>query len=473
MRDLPGNLLKLVAVLVVGYVVARVGFHYYVKNQLKEATNEVAAYAIVKYETLETDIDGSVNISKVTVTPLGQDQSINIQSVYLTGPTLLQIIHDYLPLLGNAGLPSYGRIRFEDVSLPLRGSLSDQLDATMQEANGGRLDVCGVQGLVSVAMARNLGRSMLHGDANASYRYDAKSKMINGDFFFGVRDMQSVGLTFEFANVSPEMLSGQQPQMPSISSMTLKFAIDPDYGYDVSDYCAAKNGVSIEDYQLLLADQFVRQQRGYGIELGWGLQSTVKQFYKDWGEVELLINPASPLNPMGLLMLGPEKLLDSLGLELTLNGQLITDLDLKISEAKGRVSALLIPPKKVFKAKKRRAVYQSVYRQVPVSSLSRYVNQSVIMYTRNGAKRTGVLVTLDADTARLDQRQPGGQFSSYVPIHEIERVDVLFKELVPQKSTTPKAKTEQAKANSRDQSTNEQGQADAAQSADEGAADQQ
>ncbi|MGV6826883.1 MAG: hypothetical protein ACWA5Q_07895 [bacterium] len=447
MRDIPGNIMRLLVVLVAGYVAARVAVHFQVKDDLKDLTNQAAAYATIDYKTLETDLDGSVDIGDVTIVPLGQTQPVKISMVHVRGPNAFEMARAKIPFLGNPGPPAYAKMSFKNIHLNLDGALADELDSMLQDGVTNDSGYCGIHGITSVGMARNLNEKAVHADASMSYRFEQGASRISGDMDFNVRGQQSMGMAFKLGNVSAAMLEGTATQIPTIESLSIRFGVDPIYGEKVARHCAGKLRVSIDDYKLLLADQFVRQQANNGIELGWGLQTAVQRFFRDWGEVELAANPPSPINPMGLMMVSPNKILDSLGLEMTVNGELITDLHMRIGEATGRISQLVRPQQpKAEKPRERRKVYQMVYRERPAAQIQEYLYRDVIITTANGQQRRGGLLAIEDNIARLEQRKNGGQFTAHVPLDDIAQLQVLLKEEVVQPSATPQTETEQTEA---------------------------
>ena len=172
--------------------------------------------------------------------------------------------------------------------------------------------------------------------------------------------------------------------VPTIKRLEMNFLLEPRFGKDVSLYCAEKRGISVAEYEEWAANRLIREITAGGVRLGPGLQFAIKDYYTNWGEIELVMSPPNPLNVLGLLFIPPHKMEETLGVQLTVNNRMITDLSFRLQKD----GALFVKEDKKRKpppAPKPR--YKMVYQSVPPGSLGQHIYREVRLQLRNQPER--------------------------------------------------------------------------------------
>jgi len=131
----------------------------------------------------------------------------------------------------------------------------------------------------------------------------------------------------------------------------------------------------------------------------------------------------------------PEDIPGLLNLQLSVNGDAVTDLSFSFYEGHqldvgSKFETLFAQPgaapaprpnreKKVVR-------YETHYHVVPVSGLKKYVGEEVRLQTSSGKARLGFLVNIGSNVAHVEQRLHGGKFTMQVPVGSITKAEVLL-----------------------------------------------
>ena len=434
------------------------GFYYFVKSRVDAFILEAAPRAAIRYETLDTSLGGRIALGNVSVLPTGFDESISVRSVQLRGPDVFSYLLAHLPVLGEKGAaPEFLNLVLRDMKLDISGDRAASLDEKLAKANAEAArnrDVCKPGGTASFSQLQELGVEQLRGDSRMGYRHIARTQKLYVDFEGEFRGMQKLSLSMELNNVPA--LDMRKTMGVALANLKIDYYVEPQFGQRIAEYCAGKRGLSPEQYSELLADEMIREMSRNGIILGYGLTWALKNYIKHWGNLMIELSPPRPVGMVSLMNVSRAELSEKLGLQLAINGQLVTDLYFSIQED----APLLRKPgtegrKKVVKPPVR---YRWEWRKVSLGQLSSYLDHRVRIRTVSGVVHEGKLVRTGGNRVSVQKKISGGKFIAHLIPKNIRSVQVRVKVKVePEKSAAEEAAAEQTGAE-KAQAATEQGE---------------
>jgi hypothetical protein len=420
---------------VILWAVAHWGFYYFIKLKLDHEILQAAPHAVIRYQDLSTSLSGKINVESITVIPTGMEQSISISAVHVIGPDALSYLMDQIPGLGSGkGIPKRLVIAARQIQLDISGDKAQQLDRIVAADNPQLVqqrDICRPGNGSSFVQLQELGFEHVSGDMKASYHFQPGLRKLYADFNVDVKDMQRLELSLILDNVSA--LSAETMMGVLLEQFKISFDYIPEFGRQTVAYCADKRGLEPKQFQLLMVDDFMMELREKGIVPGIGLTSALKEYLTNWGNLTIDIRPAQPMNMFALMAVSRagEKIPDKLGMQLVVNGRLITDLSFQIRENSpftgsdgASANEKKAPP---------RPEYVWEYHKVAVGNLSGYLDHKVIVVERGGRTHEGVLVEVKGGRVSIQKRISGGKFTAHILQSSVVSAKVEVKVKVPPK----------------------------------------
>ncbi len=430
----------LIGMPIILWAIAHWGFYYFIKTKLDQEILQAAPYAVIKYQNLSTSLSGKIDVEGITVEPVDIGHGIDVAGVYILGPDALSYLMDRIPGLGS-GEAAPARLRFvaKQIKMDISGDKAQQLDKMVMADNpqlGKERDLCRVGGGSSFAQLQELGFDNILGDMKASYHFQAASRKLYVEFSVDVKDIQRTELSLTLDNVSS--LNSQNALTVLLERMKLSLDYIPEFGRKMVDYCAQKRGVEPEQFKLLMVDDFFSELRSQGIIPGVGLSGALREFLSNWGNLTINIRPAQPLNMLSLMAISKsgEKMLDKLGMQLLVNGRLITDMSFYIRKNTSLISSNNASTEEKKAPPKPKYVWE--YRKVSVANLSGYLDHRVIVVERGGRTHQGLLVDVGGGRVSIQKRVSGGKFTAHLQQSGIVSAKVEVRVKVPVKESTSK-----------------------------------
>ena len=292
---------------------------------------------------------------------------------------------------------------------------------------------------MSLSLLKDMGRDYLTGDGRLFYRYDEEARRLTGSIELSLPDIQSLTMGLALENVSPHALEYGMPGMPWLADFRLTMQIDPEFGQEMAAYCAGKSGKTVAEYKEYAAGMFMQSLADNGIELGRGLEQAVRSYYGDWGEIDIIVKPPIPLDILTLMLRPPENIEETLGLQVAVNDQLLTDLGFTLNQA---TNPFVPEAEKEKKAPVARPRYRMVWKEIPPSQLLNYRDRRVRLHIADRPVRKGVLIGVEGNSVLVEQRVPGGKFTAHVPMRKIYRAEANVMVRTNPTSTPEKSETE-------------------------------
>jgi hypothetical protein len=410
------------------------GFHYFVKSRVDAFILEAAPSAAIRYDELETSLGGSITLSRVQIVPTGFDQGASVGVILLKGPDVFSYLFGHLPLVGKEGPPDFLDLIMRDLVVDLSGGKAASLDEAFARTNpevASNRDVCKPGGSASFSQLQELGVEQLRGNTRMGYRHISQSQKLYLDIQGEFMGLQKMSLSLELNNVPA--LDVRRTMGIALANLKLAYYTSPDFGHRIAEYCGEKRGLAADQYSELLADEILRMISQDGIILGYGLTWALKNYVENWGELSIELSPPRPLGLVSLMNLPRAELPEKLGLQLAINGQLVTDLYFSIHDSAP------LPWKSAGKAEKRiikpRIRYRWDYRKVPLGGISSYLDHKVRVRTADGVVHEGKLVGTGANGISIQKKISGGKFIAHLSPANIRSMQVRIRtKVVPEKS---------------------------------------
>jgi hypothetical protein len=414
-----------VAVIGVAYGITKGVMYYRVHNALEELALRASPYGDLEYGAIDTSVSGKVAVSDIVFRPAGVDADVRVAKVRVAGPDAWFFVRPDVLMGGKgASMPPRLHMSAEAISVPVDvewPSGPPSLDTPTQA------DTCAGQPASDPELLRSLGLEELIVDAEMGWLADESKLELSGDFAFDVRGLQSMQASFTLADTSLSALQGGQV-MPTLGGFELSMRLDPQVGERLVAICAKRLGLKPEAYrERLIAEQRMSAEAA-GVRLGPGLQFALDTFYRQWGEVQLVARPQSPLGVMSLAFLPPDRIADQLGLTLRVNDTMVTDLSFTLalgeSGSAAGWAALFDDGARSAKPRAVRPRYQRVWQGIAPQTLPQYVSREVRVYSADRPMRTGTLVAVANGVAEVQQRLHGGRYTAHVPLAGVTRAEV-------------------------------------------------
>lgn len=430
--------MKLKNVLLVPMVIGLVAYggvkgylYYKVKQGLDRMTAMAAPFATLKYGGIETLLSGVLSVTDMSVTPVGAAVGIGIDRAELKG----RGVEFLLDVAGGFTMdqpPEQLHLTLNRMRIPMG---SDYLDAFGLKASGQQHAMCSLGGLLAQTGVEQLGFQQLVSDASFRYHYNQRAGEINVVMDYAMAGLSALSMEMGIGGVPQPgvLVSGAVPQ---VRQMVIRYQVDQGYTERVIDSCAKQAGENRASFISSLFNQesayFVRN---LGFVPGEGIRFTLRHLLTQPGELRIALSPEGPINPAVLSAYKPQDLLRVLGVDVSINGQPVTDLSFTLPEGEDRLASLFsdgaasrAEERVQGQAKGNPAakLVRTRFIATPLGELQRHIGRDVRVF---GADRDepqqGVLVAMKNGQLDLEQRLHGGRMTLYIQTNRIERVEVL------------------------------------------------
>ncbi|HHI77408.1 MAG TPA: hypothetical protein ENJ94_09560 [Gammaproteobacteria bacterium] len=403
--------------------------HLRVKLAVDNLITDLADRARIEYRDIDTRFDGSASVKGVVIEPHGLKEPITVEQVRIRTGDLGYFL-DLDALFGKAQRrPDQLFLQAEGIRLPLDDAILAQLrpPGALQPA-----DAACTPGAVSLQQFRAMGLKFLEADVVAGYRFDREHETLDLEMEVDLQDVERIEMALTLGDIVPEDIEARRLARVRLVQAELAVDLNPQFARRWVAYCAQRRQLSPEAFVEAQIAEAHRQQAAAGVTLGERLQQALDDYSRNWGELRLSIRPAEPLPMLRLATTEPERLVQTLGLRLTLNGQPVQPLELHIDpqrlagEPPGEAGAELSPPPAP-------RGYRLERRFVPagVGNLGDLLGRKVRIWPKGDPVREGVLIAVVDGDALVEQLMSGGKVVAYVPLKKIERIEVEEVKKIP------------------------------------------
>jgi len=403
------------------------GFMYYkAKRSVDEIVQAAAHQADIRYVDISTDLRGAVTVSGIDVQPLGYDDALSIASLRIASDDPMFFFRSSDWEAGGAAPPSSLSFAVSGISLLLSSDFMRELARVEGDAS----QPCAEGLQISPQLLRSIGFSEIGMDLDGHYRLNEAARTLELGLNMELHDIESMRIEATLAEVDTEALaSGALPQV-SLGGLSAAVRVTPEFGQKALNVCAAGTEQAASGWSEQLAAKALEGFEQQGLVLGSGLAGAVQRFYREWGEVKLVAAPRQPVGLMSLMFLPPDRLADTLNLQLSLNGSPIADTSFSWQGPAAQDLSALLGAEQADGAEStptqpRRIIVRRKYEAVAVSDIARYVDHQVHIKPRGQPLREGLLKRIRGGSAEVEQSLHGGKFTVYVPLEDIESLQAL------------------------------------------------
>ena len=419
-------LLIVVLVPALSYAAVKGLMYYNAKRTVDDAVMAMMPHATVTYSGLTTEITGAVSVDDIAVLPLGLDESstVRVDRVRMASDDLLFFLRNDRWQPGESAPPKNLGFEVSGVHLPIETAVLASPELVGQAATDG----CKKGLQVDAAMLRGMGFEQLNLDASGYYRIDEANKTLELSMDMDVHDVQSMRVAATLTDVDVEGLAQGAAPALNLGRLEVGMAVSPEFGRRALKHCARGSEDDIAVWSERLAQQALQEFEQGGVQLGSGLVGAVKRFYRDWGEFEITAKPAQPVGLLSMMFVPPDRLAETLNLSMRLNGDLITDTRFNwVGPQAGGLAALFGEQQGASEpAAPRRIIVRREFERVPAADIGRYLGHEVKIKPRGQPRREGELLRITDGIAEVEESLYGGEFTVYVPVRDIESLDVLI-----------------------------------------------
>lgn len=426
----PGKLILILLVPVLVYGALKGVLYYNAKRSVDDIVNATSHMADIRYADITTDLRGAVTVSGISIQPMGFDDTIGVEAIRIASDDPMFFIRSAQWQPGESAPPKSLSYVVSGVHLPLTSDILQEMDRV---ATGeGASDPC-AEGLdIHPALLRKIGFSELALDLDGSYRLDETSRTLDIGMNMDLHDIESMQFAATMNDVDVETLShGGAPQF-SLGRLSFSVRVSPEFGRQALKTCAMDSDATVQEWSGIVAEQVLAQMQQQGLSLGSGLSNAVREFYRDWGEFEVVAAPEQPVGLLSMMFLPPDQLADTLSLTMSLNNQPITDTSFNWQRPEGQGLGALFGGEQAggrakTRARPRRILVQRSYESVSVGQIGDHIGQQVQLKPRGQPMREGLLNAIAEGEVEVLQNLHGGKYSVHVPLGQIESLKVMVR----------------------------------------------
>lgn len=395
------------------------GYAYWrVKSQLDELARMVRPYADLRWGGISTELQGSIEVTDVTIAALQMPEDIVITSVRIDAGDP-RFLFTGLPKRPHEA-PEQLSLAVRGVRIPLRGAL---LESLQQGGGPAQRDVCGPASMPGPAVLAAMGVENLELDLSARLQAPKGEGRVTLAFDYATRGVD------ELAGMVK--LGGVDGGMPHLREATVRYQPSIDAYTRMTDYCASQRRSDRQAYiQSLVSESDVAFLERFGVAPGPGLREAIGRYLQQPGELKVVLRPTSELMLTPNIGHTAQYWIEAAGLQLFVNGQLVDDLSVVTTDPSAAPSPGADTeaepdggPVKVADASK--PLGWARFQERPLKEIGDYLDYRVRVHTRDGKPpRVGRLKNVDTQQADVDQRVGGGHLVAHVRIEQISRLEV-------------------------------------------------
>lgn len=426
-----GKILLVLLIPALFYGAAKGYMYYKAKRTVDQLVELASDHVDIRYADISTDLRGAVTVSGIRMQPLGQDEGGAIDTVRLASDDPMFFLRGGEWVPGENAPPNSLSFQVSGVRMPVSAAMLPTYGASSGSAADHASEPCRNGLTIEPELLKKVGFTEIRTDLDGFYRVNEDDRTLEMGISMDVTDIESTRLSVTLTDVDVEGLArGMAPNL-NLGELSFTLHIAPEFGRQAIKVCAMGGELTVGEWSDRLADQALAQLQQQGLTLGVGLTGTLRRFYREWGEFKLVAKPAQPVGLLSLMFLPPEQLADSLGLQLTLNDQLITDTSFSWERPDGASLAAMLgrqaePAQGERRIAPKRRLVRREYEAVPVRDIASYVDHQVKIKPRGQPVREGLLRRIADGQAEVEQSLHGGKYTVYVPLTGVESMQALI-----------------------------------------------
>lgn len=417
--------------------------YYKVKQRVDSLVTTVSPFAYIRYGSIGTRLDGTIDINEIAANLTGVDDTVNIKKLRLTTPGLQYLLTGGESMRAGE-FPEHLGLEIKGARFNLRGSMVQMLEKAEAEQNKKKYSddlVCSLSRAFITAQYRTLGLSQLMLDSGFTIRYVAAASELQLKMHYSLRGIEQMKASMSFGGMGNSVYR-VAAATPLLEKIEARYKPDSRFVDKVLDYCARQKNIDAETY---IERLFSRGDQEYAAALGFipgpGIRDAMRKMLENKSELRIIVNPISPLDVSKLHLYEHKDWPELLGLRVMVNGTRVSDLSFRIptgKDASGPFSVFSAfakneesedqasGKKSSVKGKRRSTPSRGPHiRVVSIRDIPRLIGKQVQILTYDGKRRAGHILRVEGDVVHLERRMSGGTFSTRVYVGAIKRIEVV------------------------------------------------
>jgi len=410
--------------------------HYKVTSQLNDAIAALSPFARISYESVSSDLDGSVTVEGVKVNGYGNGLSVDVDEIavkFANIQTLLFIGED----LKNQKMPeemslSLRHVRMDLQSLkPYMTMLQAQTQQPFQDYS--LLGCRDLEKADPLKVLQMLGYSELDNSMTLGYSWDRSSKNLTIKSAFRWHEMTGSEVVIDLDDIAAlsAMAMMSEPELKSIS-VSLE---DEGYNARLVEHCAASQDISGDDFIILHMAMLRSALSDQGVQLGENLYEVYRYYLNSEGPLKFQMYPESVQQLANMDMFKPSDLPALLGLEIHKGDEVIRDISFDWDEGKFKKTMVALAPKPEpvtqesyvsSSQSSQLQVPQADYVDVNVTKLYQQMHKMLRIKTYDNRRLEGVLKKVTDTRIFIDVPMGGGSATLPISIADISQAKAKF-----------------------------------------------
>lgn len=429
--------------IVVAYAAAKGYVHYKVTESLDKVIQIMSPFIQIEYGGVGSSLNGSISLDKILVTATGSYDEIRIRRIVISGDGP-QFLLDLAQGFDRGKPPEQMQITVQQLESPVSStfltSLKNNFDSDKSESRKKRIDPCSLAGILRAEGLKELGYPSLSINGRAGYIYDSTTGETQFDLIYELAGVESSSISMKMNGLSAAAITGEGI-MPVFNEVHLVHMIQPGYMKQIVTMCSANTAQTPDKF----IDKLFSQPDKYYLDTlgfipGPGLTTVLRQLIQNAGELDIWAIPPAGIDPSTLSAYRTEDLVDLLGVTVSYNNKLVTDLSFSLESDKHEPKAKVASPIKVTPLDNPAIVSRPITKFTPpksklryivtdMSDLPKYINHRVRIYTiDNNIPKQGLLVSIRHNTLNVEHLLYNGKFTAHLHKSRIAKLEVLRRE---------------------------------------------
>ena len=314
------NLMIIIAIPALIFLGGKAAFHYRISTALDAGLEQAAPFVTASYETVTSDIDGTVGIRGISISPVGQDDVYEIEELSIKFPDILYL-WDIEEQAQKLILPERLEFNMLGLSLDPDGDLIEEWEQSFIESEGYAVVAgnCVARSLNLVSTMSDLGFRKAVFDATGGFKFVDTEFSVFGHY--SARDAESADIEITFPETTNNYASVAMALAdPTLlrASVTLK---DEGMRERLYEYCARLENLEPEQVNELLEAELIARAMRFGIMPDEPLLKSYREYLaSDSGKTFTITSePWNPQKFSNMSLFEPEDMPDLLNLSAHVN----------------------------------------------------------------------------------------------------------------------------------------------------------
>lgn len=440
------KLFSKVLLLLLLLLLATYGVYYYlIKSSIDKQLQQMRPLIEAGYGSLYVNPLGDIQLSTVTINPMGQPTGFIVDKIRLTSDPLFFLRFDARVARGD--WPEKLALSIEGLNVDFNMPLFVMLTQVAQQASEGVQPAalgCGSVRYFDMSALRMMGMRQGRFDFNANLRKVANDRLDLEIFshMYGWAEV-AIDLSLQADSVSPQALSQLGPQL---QRMVFSYQ-DKGYNQRKNQFCAMQSGLSVAEYR----DQHLNLIEDWLDDQAPELTASLMPAYQHVGEPGARMAMSLNLEAVDFQALDTSEYLEGVltnAMSISVNDQSLTldpaqletlwallqepvVAEQSLADKQPEISELasqppIMPSVAAPSAEPDPVLVEPLqYRRTEPLELVNYIGHPVRFYTSFGKRVEGILVSVNDGTARVAERVQHGTAQYPVALESLQATEVL------------------------------------------------